>query len=336
MAFFDTIYTLPVKYSYADWVKWHDDTKPIRGRSPEIRPLGARRHCDQYSIRMREDKAVELVLYRTPVVTWHPDESVSINFATWASTMTCHFISRLVPAVRGASNRKEGLALWLDNNEVRVMKRGDTLVFDWSNGKMVPREEAKPRYRLGIDRKQANIVRREYADFIGFTKSMVSILRDLDGRAVTEVSDRFFMDNGCVMYGHRASAWVLTVTPKEQATHYCLPERRSAEVLFNEEFLQLVKSEDASDRTKAVARLFLNSSTARSYQYTHSAKELGTENTETTRVNMDRVLLILDEAIMRANAMRVLVRKQVRPDQLTGTKYTDWIAKEMIDSLPIK
>jgi len=63
---------------------------------------------------------------------------------------------------------------------------------------------------------------------------------------------------------------------------------------------------------------------------------LGDVDNHALRVNMTHAQAKLDEMLLKANAKRVLVRKKVRPDQLTGTKYVDWLDKSEIDNLPIK
>jgi len=70
-----TVQRVPRVHDYAQALRIHDNTKPLRGRSPEIKPLGARRDADTYHVRMNGE-AVELVLYRTPVITFMPDDAV--------------------------------------------------------------------------------------------------------------------------------------------------------------------------------------------------------------------------------------------------------------------
>jgi len=92
---FDTINRVRKHYSFAEWKKWHDSITPIRGRSPELRPLGERRDCDKFSIRMASPDCVELVLYQTPVVKWYSDERVEVNCGQWTSEFTCRFVEYL-------------------------------------------------------------------------------------------------------------------------------------------------------------------------------------------------------------------------------------------------
>tara|TARA_R110000822_G_scaffold697_1_gene3032 strand:+ start:78 stop:1070 length:993 start_codon:yes stop_codon:yes gene_type:complete len=325
---------------------WHDKSVPIRGRGVEVRPLGRRRDCDKYSIRKRDDGVIELVLYATPVVMWHPDNTVSVNFGRWASTMTCHFVNWLVPAVVKASVRQEYVALWMRDGEIRTMEQNETLVFDWTQGRMVPRSEAKPRYQLNLDRTKANIVRREHKEFIDFAKGMVGLMRmPTDG--LSPVSHRYLADNDGVTFckekgslgvGPTYQDWRVDECDREQATHYLVDHRmRGAQGMVKDKaqilrFMYLIADESMQSRNKAVATLFLACS---KYEFGSSTKAIEYLDSETSLVYMGKVLLLLDEIILRANYERVLVRKQVKPDALGTNKYHSWLENGYMDHLPI-
>tara|TARA_R110000823_G_scaffold206794_1_gene337480 strand:+ start:86 stop:1078 length:993 start_codon:yes stop_codon:yes gene_type:complete len=325
---------------------WHDKSVPIRGRGVEVRPLGRRRDCDKYSIRKRDDGVIELVLYATPVVMWHPDNTVSVNFGRWASTMTCHFVNWLVPAVVKASVRQEYVALWMRDGEIRTMEQNETLVFDWTQGRMVPRSEAKPRYQLNLDRTKANIVRREHKEFIDFAKGMVGLMRmPTDG--LSPVSHRYLADNDGVTFckekgslgvGPTYQDWRVDECDREQATHYFVDHRiRGAQGMVKDKaqilrFMYLIADESMQSRNKAVATLFLACS---KYEFGSSTKAIEYLDSETSLVYMGKVLLLLDEIILRANYERVLVRKQVKPDALGTNKYHSWLENGYMDHLPI-
>ena len=64
-----TVMRVPRVMNYTDALARYEDAKPIRGRSPEVRPLGERRDVDTYQIR-KNGEEIELVLYKTPVITF--------------------------------------------------------------------------------------------------------------------------------------------------------------------------------------------------------------------------------------------------------------------------
>lgn len=339
MSMFDSIYSLPRLGTYGEWLDWHDNSVPIRGRGVEVRPLGRRRDCDKYSIRKRDDGVIELVLYATPVVMWHPDNTVSVNFGRWASTMTCHFVNWLVPAVVKASVRKEYVALWMRDGEIRTMEKNETLVFDWTQGRMVPHSEAKPRYQLNLDRAKANIVRREHKDFIEFAKGMVGLMRMPTGD-MSPVSHRYLADNDSVTFckDKDPQNWRVDECDREQATHYFVDHRiRGAQGMVKDRaqiirFMYLIADESMESRNKAMATLFLACSR---YEWGSSTKAIEYLDSETSLVYMGKVLLLLDEIILRANYERVLVRKQVKPDALGTNKYHSWLENGYMEHLPI-
>lgn len=339
MSMFDSIYSLPRLGTYGEWLDWHDNSVPIRGRGVEVRPLGRRRDCDKYSIRKRDDGVIELVLYATPVVMWHPDNTVSVNFGRWASTMTCHFVNWLVPAVVKASVRKEYVALWMRDGEIRTMEKNETLVFDWTQGRMVPRSEAKPRYQLNLDRTKANIVRREHKDFIEFAKGMVGLMRMPTGD-MSPVSHRYLADNDSVTFckDKDPQNWRVDECDREQATHYFVDHRiRGAQGMVKDRaqiirFMYLIADESMESRNKAMATLFLACSR---YEWGSSTKAIEYLDSETSLVYMGKVLLLLDEIILRASYERVLVRKQVKPDALGTNKYHSWLENGYMEHLPI-
>ena len=84
-------YYLPIVRSHADAMARLKKTKPIRGRTPEkpdkygrdsltpCIPLGRREDIDIYSIRQNENGNIELVSYRTPLLTFTPDNKIIIT-----------------------------------------------------------------------------------------------------------------------------------------------------------------------------------------------------------------------------------------------------------------
>jgi hypothetical protein len=105
-----TVQRVPRVHSYAEALRIHSNTKPLRGRAEEIRPLGNRRDADTYWIRKHGD-AIELVLYKTPVITFEPDGDVVLFVDSYNSVSTHQFGMFLIPRNngRGDSTAK----LWL-------------------------------------------------------------------------------------------------------------------------------------------------------------------------------------------------------------------------------
>lgn len=77
----------------------YENTKPIRGRSVDIRPLEARRN-DKLTIRKVGDGYV-IKMYHTDIVTYHADGSIS--FDPYKSITTSQAVNRYTPYAFGAT-----------------------------------------------------------------------------------------------------------------------------------------------------------------------------------------------------------------------------------------
>ena len=87
---------VPRLFNYGQAKRHFDRTQPIRGTT--TRPLGRRRDYRMYSIRETQTGAIELVCYRTPVVTYEKPKgqeqggTVRVKIDGWNSVSTRQFI----------------------------------------------------------------------------------------------------------------------------------------------------------------------------------------------------------------------------------------------------
>jgi len=86
--------------SYADALKKWTETKPIRGRDDNVRPLGPRSKHGHLNIRMKGDN-VALRLYHTDIIVWHPDDTFDVD--GYNSISTDMVFGRLAP--RGVTSQ---------------------------------------------------------------------------------------------------------------------------------------------------------------------------------------------------------------------------------------
>lgn len=82
--------------NYAEALKRYETTKHIRGRAEDQRPLGKRSKIDSFRIFKQENGNIQCWLYRTPVVTFTPEDNIVISLNQWISSSTCKFIDELV------------------------------------------------------------------------------------------------------------------------------------------------------------------------------------------------------------------------------------------------
>jgi len=166
-----TVMKVPRVHDYAQALQIHDNSKPIRGRSPEIRPLGNRRDADTYWIR-KNGEAIELVLYKTPVVTFMPDGVVQIFLDSYNTVSTHQFISHVlgIPAwgVRRTTVLNVGDAKYaLGDKEVLRLRKSE-------DGKWCVLN-ASVQYGWKLNRKAVADLRAKYGEFYKYLKGFVSL-----------------------------------------------------------------------------------------------------------------------------------------------------------------
>ena len=84
---------LKVIHSYAQARQRLEGTKSIRGRADDQIPLGNRDRIDQFRINLDPHTLdVLLICYDTPVVRWHPDDTITIKTDNWNTQTTAFFI----------------------------------------------------------------------------------------------------------------------------------------------------------------------------------------------------------------------------------------------------
>ena len=181
---YQTVMAVPRIADYKEAYKKWNNTKPMRGRSDDIRPLGERRYVDTYSIRKNIwTEAIELVLYQTPVIKFKSDDEVVLNYGRWPSASTCQFITRVLAGV-GASRVRGEVVLGFTTAEGRVIQKlgeNEELVLVRSGegryGRWQPKE-IKTLFDYRINRKEANNVRKDVKQFRGYLQGMVKLMED--------------------------------------------------------------------------------------------------------------------------------------------------------------
>lgn len=165
-----TVRRVPRVLYYQEALSIFTNSKPIRGRVPELRPLGDRRDADTYHIRKNGD-AIELVLYKTPVVTFEPDGDVVVFIDGYNSVSTHQFIGQVLGiSAHGArrttvltiSNKKYTIA---DTEKLRLrMEEGNWHVLN-----------AKAQWGWKLNRKEITNVRSRYGEFYKYLKGFVNL-----------------------------------------------------------------------------------------------------------------------------------------------------------------
>jgi len=158
---------IPLINDYATALKLWEDTKPIRGRAIDTRPLGHRRN-DHYLINFLPEGAVECILYKTPVVTFWENGDVVIKHDGWNSVSTCNFIGEVLGLHSSIFNYKTLVGFggkdYIVPAEGLTIKRNATWVYEPVN--------PVPVVGHAINRTGANNVRARYKPFSIYLSSM--------------------------------------------------------------------------------------------------------------------------------------------------------------------
>ncbi len=88
-------HNLPSLKTYAVASEKEKSTVPVRGRSPECKPIGGRKDT-HFTIRRLPDESIVAQCYHSDLIRWYPDGRIFITNGGYASQTTHDFISRLM------------------------------------------------------------------------------------------------------------------------------------------------------------------------------------------------------------------------------------------------
>lgn len=212
---------------YEEALKRLNDTKPIAGNGVNagVKPLG-HRNKPQYQIRMRQDESIACRLWRTDVVVFDKDGTITIDPAGYSTISTANFIgevlgvragqydNRLIVSIGGSDYQADGLKL--------------RCVDAWDHRYEVI--ESKQEVIHNLDRKQMNALRKDTKEFRKFLAGLMKI-KDytLTEEEIVEINTREVGKVGL-------SAW---------------REDTASIVRRNTEFVELIKSGDAENWHRA-------------------------------------------------------------------------------------
>ena len=168
-----TVMRVPRIRTYAEALKKFNDTKPVRGRDDDKRPLGERRDVDTYSIRKNIwTDTIELVLYQTPVVRFTVEDEVHISFGRWSSASTCQFISRVL-CINTNRVRGDVVMHFVDGTKAMVRDH-EELVLVMRDGRWQPKQK-QTLYDYRVNRKEANNVRKSVSQFKDYLAGVIKL-----------------------------------------------------------------------------------------------------------------------------------------------------------------
>jgi hypothetical protein len=153
---------------------WHN-IKPIRGRSPDTRPIGKRRRDWEQIVRMVDANGVESYgakLYNTVCVEYFPDGSILLRSGGWVTPSTAAFISDHSPFGCWKQNNN----LWVRRtNDDLTLPLGNELRFTWDEQKGYICPEMPVIKKSVIDREKAKAARAPLKPFLNFARAFLTL-----------------------------------------------------------------------------------------------------------------------------------------------------------------
>jgi hypothetical protein len=336
---YQTVKKVPTFIDYFNAHRWWENTKPIRGRSVDLRPLAERRYADCYSIRKNpSNDAIECVLYQTPVVTFMPDGVVEVRNGGYVTASTHMFIQETVGTgvkVQGQRGktivRVGGQALVLGRDEVLRLRKNE-------NGRLQPLV-TQTHYAYRINRKGANIVRARFKEFYDYFKGFIKLraeetqgtyygpMRTMINCTFTELADSL----GSAEYWDKDYLTVnvdnwrgLTMKPGTYTGWHKINEDEYKSTV--NKFLDLIKS-DQPEENKHI-NFHKAALVVLSYKHTNIVEERGAVGSRSVWLDVVPAKTTLDTTLFKWFAPEVLERYEVPRGKLPETKYNSWMEGE--------
>jgi hypothetical protein len=294
-------------------------------------------------------------LYKTPVVTFHPNNTVTITTGTHyePSSSTATFIHNILPFC-SASKTGGRIVLAARTEDAQVLKhsiaKGEEMTFYLNLGdrhyNMTP-VNPEPQTTIVMDRAAANNVRARYGEFYRYLKSAISLRTEQTtsnaGIAQT-IKTTIGELKGALPHKQEApSYWHFTVPTMGHMTNKPAldavePHTNLTPVArwFNthdewraavEGFLQLIKpNSDPQTQAQNFYAAFMHLlywSTGSLYFGTFRP---GPKDESTAQyAHPDAVRKFADEIIFKYHSAEVFKRQPVKPGQAPGVKYNKWV-----------
>ena len=363
-------YYLPFIRSYQDALLRLRKTKPIRGRTPDngkwgnkinaCIPLGRREDVDTYSIREGENGHIEFVNYRTPVLTYTPDNKILVT-PTWMGLMESGMIARVLGINAWLDRKKIGLTI---DDERHVVGAGGVLVLECegdADNESLRVFKKDTIFSYYVNRKASNIVRAQYSGFSQYLHGFLQLRKDMEDNAIsismTEIADCIgYEHSDQVMWhsGHKQSTekvWKPNIdafkfiNDKPQGV-YCLHRYKLGVGDITERhwpmyerqvkaFIELIFNGQAeATRTDNYYRATLTL-LALSMPYMHRNPKKGEDMFVTLPIS--RVEKVWDDVLLKYHSDEMLESRPLKPNQLPNEKYNRYVTimptQEQIDTV---
>lgn len=196
---------------YNDMKQKYESTKPIRGRSEDIRPIGERRRDWERVVQDGEKYGARL--YDTNCVMFHPNGDVELATGGWDTPSTATFISQYAPY--GVRSFKRYGKVWAEVGfKTYPIPKTGTLRLNYvaSENTYVPAEVPKVMQRV-VDRTKSRDVRKTVEPFRNYCRNMLKLAdgwvsNDLVKQFEVE-SEHAWMSKSITFRDYKLLAWTL-------------------------------------------------------------------------------------------------------------------------------
>jgi hypothetical protein len=347
-------YYLPRIRNHADAKARLKKTKPIRGRTPETDrhgrssptpciPLGRREDIDIYSIREGENGNIELLNYRSPLLTFTPDDKIIIT-PKYTGLMESGMIGRVLDIPAWLDRKKVGIIL---GGERHVLKQNGSLTLS-CEGECLSVLEKDVVYSHYVNRKASNIVRAQYSGFLKYFGGFLSLRKDVEGRdirmSMMEIADNIGYEYsernvwlGGKNQGRTEQVWepsfesVKHIEFKPQGYRCLGLVHNDAETLWSayskqcKSFFAAISNDQAEDgKVDNYYRMTLTL-LALSMPYTHRKPLAGEDMV--VDIPVSAVERMLDKIMMQWHSDEMIEKRPLKPNQLPNDKYESYVTK---------
>lgn len=167
--------------NYAEALKQWEETKPIRRRTTDDRPLGHRRNTWYLIAKRDADDAIECKMYGTPIVTFCKDGRVEVANYSYNTTSTANFIWDVLRndltayifdhcLIIGVGGHTQGVA-----RVEQRLKRSESLFVKRDDAGNYHFLEHKPEVTHTINRANAKEIRARHTDFMQYLDGMAKL-----------------------------------------------------------------------------------------------------------------------------------------------------------------
>jgi hypothetical protein len=236
----NTLRAIPTLRNYKDASKREADTTPIRGRTPEVKPLGSRKQT-YFSIRREPDESIVLVSGSYVFMRFRPNDDVLLYDATkWGKSTD----NDLRSEVTHMNIQTFQTRVWVTIGGVSsYLRQGENVenIFRYENNRWTYLNPPTITKHV-VNRKGAKEVRARYVPFMTYMNAMIKVRGDSAYCDTDEV----------------AAAFDIELTEHERRRSYMarikLPPLTSSHRFDHEEaatLCELMASEDIHDHYKA-------------------------------------------------------------------------------------